>query len=403
MSVSRAATSPAVHDSAVAIVAPRARAASSTSSASGRSSSLNTSAPSRSRIASTSRSRASLAPCGARTRISTSERRAQIVVVVPASSPPASANACATTDSLTPKTRSRLRSSRSPARSAVAAGCCLDHRPHLRELGGRPGKDDDRRGLPRDDQTGRGADREDDVRTSRDERLLLDAVSVLRGRDPAPAGVLVHDLGDPRAQGLVDAELAPAHAGDGRDRAIVVRRPETARGDDDGVPTQRAQAVGDLVLAVTDEQHALELEPEAIERLGEEDRVAIRDEPEQQLAPRDQDRGRRPRTRAQQPEGMPAGARVETTPSAVTFHGPPPGPSAERLAVDRQRQHRGVAGRRDQVALGIVLHRAADVGGRGQRVLVDDLLRVGETPHHEPGLVAGRDVDRAARPASPRA
>ena len=125
-------------------------------------------------------------------------------------------------------------------------GMLLDHRPHLRELGGRAGKDDDRRVLPRDDQTGSGADREDDVGASRDERLLLDAVDVLRRRYSAPAGVLVHDLGDPRAQGLVDAQLAPAHACDGRDRAIVVRRPETARGDDDGVLPQRAEAVGDL-------------------------------------------------------------------------------------------------------------------------------------------------------------
>ena len=162
---------------------------------------------------------------------------------------------------------------------------------------------------------------------------FVDAVDVLRGRDPAPAGVLVHDLGDPRAQGLVDAQLAPAHACDGRDRAIVVRRPETARGDDDGVLPQRAEAVGDLLLAVAHQQHALELEPEAIERLGEEDRVAVRDEPEQQLAPRDEDRGCRPRTRAQQPEGMPAGARVDTTPFAVTFHGPLPGPSANVLPL----------------------------------------------------------------------
>ena len=180
-------------------------------------------------------------------------------------------------------------------------------------------------------EAGSGADREDDVRASRHERLLVDAVDVLGRRDPAPAGVLVHDLGDPRAQRLVDAELAPADARDGRDRAIVVRRPETSRGDDDGVLAQRAQAIGDLVLAVAHEQHALELEPEAIERLGEEDRVAIRDEPEQQLAPRDQDRGCRPRTRGQQPEGMPAGARVATTPFAVTFQGPPPDPSANIL------------------------------------------------------------------------
>ncbi len=295
-SVSRAATSPAVHDSAVATVAPRARAASSTSSSSGRSSSLNTSAPRRSLIASTSRRRASRRAARAPARASRPpKRRAQIVVVVPASSPPASSNAWATTDSLIPKTRSRLPLEPLAGAQRGGRGMLLDHRPHLRELGGRPGKDDDRRVLPR-------ASRPGAVPTGKMMSRLAARAPACRCRGRTPPGGIPRRRaysarsGDPRAQGLVDPELAPAHAGDGRDRAIVVRRPEPARGDDDGVLAQLAQAVVDLLLAVAHGQHALELEPEAIERLGEEARVAVRDEPEQQLAPRDQDRGCRPRT-----------------------------------------------------------------------------------------------------------
>ena len=83
---------------------------------------------------------------------------------------------------------------------------------------------------------------------------------------------------------------------------------------------EHAQAVDDLVLGVTDQQHPLEVDAQPVERPRQEARVAIGDEPEQQLTARDQDRGGRPRARAQQPPvGTPAGARVGTSPFHVTL------------------------------------------------------------------------------------
>jgi hypothetical protein len=147
------------------------------------------------------------------------------------------------------------------------------------------------------------------------ERLLVDAVHVLAGRDPASPRERVHDLGDRAAQRGIELDRAPAGGRDGGDRAIVVRGPEAPRGQQHVVPLQRTQAVDDLVLAVADEQHLLQVDAEPVERAREEARVAIRDEPQQQLAAGDQDRGSGPRAQFEQPPlGTPAGARVGTSP-----------------------------------------------------------------------------------------
>ena len=88
------------------------------------------------------------------------------------------------------------------------------------------------------------------------------------------------------AQHTIQRDGAPARRRDGRDRPIVMCRPEPAGRHDQVVALERAQAVDDLVLAVSDEQDALQVDAETVERPREEARVAIGDEPEQQLAAR---------------------------------------------------------------------------------------------------------------------
>ena len=101
--VSRAATSPPVHDSAVASVSPRSRQSSSTSSSIGDSvAGEEVAARAARRSAASSASARASAPGSTNRSTWISKSRAQIVTSTPSPSPPAAASASATADSETP-------------------------------------------------------------------------------------------------------------------------------------------------------------------------------------------------------------------------------------------------------------------------------------------------------------
>ena len=86
---------------------------------------------------------------------------------------------------------------------------------------------------------------------------------------------------------------APATSATASHGAVVVRRPEPARGDDEVVTGQLAQPAGDLVVLVADDADAAQLDPERVQLMREEARVGVRHEAEQELLPGDeQGRGR---------------------------------------------------------------------------------------------------------------
>ena len=169
----------------------------------------------------------------------------------------------------------------------------------------------------------------------RHERLLAVALAVERRVAAPPARVAGGDGRDGGEHLLVDRELGVRDLRDGRDRAVVVRRPEAARGDDEIVGRELAQALRDLVVTVADDAHALQLDAERVELVGEEARVGVGHEAEEQLLPGDEQRGRRPARRhvpsvASGWAGILPVATCGLVVSAVNSHGPVPVRAKER-------------------------------------------------------------------------
>ena len=276
MDVSRAATSPPVHDSAVATVQPRARHRSSTSSSTARPSRAKTygssAATSAASTASARRGRSRLGDeVDAHLEVVRADRRDEPL--------PLAAR-------LLEGARDRRLGCAVDANHALVRrrnpGQQLPHRlgrerraPQPLQLRRRAGQRD-RHPLPLLQQhPGRRAREPERERARRQRRLLDDARLEVGVRPPEPLGDRTRHALDLRPQRLVHDKLAAGDAGEQLDRAVVVRRAEAARGDAqvglEPVPQGRLE----VVRVVADDDQPCRLEPQRDELPREERAVAV--------------------------------------------------------------------------------------------------------------------------------
>ena len=176
--------------------------------------------------------------------------------------------------------------------------------PERLKLARRAGQDDDGRAFAtvgrRHHEPRGGADRLEDRRTGRDDRLLAVrfADRLIRQVRPArPRGR--QDRGDPLLQRHVEHHRASAEGADDGRREVVGSWPQSAAGDDQRhlqrrAPPQRREHVG---RAVANDRDMREVDPELAQALGQPWAVAVADTPAQHLGAGDDNR--RPRAHEQ--------------------------------------------------------------------------------------------------------
>ena len=163
------------------------------------------------------------------------------------------------------------RSPPAPRRFATAT------RPHRLQFARRTGQHDDRR-LTADDDSGRGSDRVDHVRSGRNQGLLAVGrthrleVHIVEARHQS-----LDDVGDPRLEAGVEHEFAATELRHRRDRHVVGRRAQPAAGDDevDAFVGQEPQLRFDVARAVAADRDMRELDPELEEPIGDPGAVAV--------------------------------------------------------------------------------------------------------------------------------
>ena len=133
-------------------------------------------------------------------------------------------------------------------------------------------------GLPRHDDSWRGADRVDHVRAGRNQRLLAVGrthrleVDVVEARHQS-----LDDVGDPRLEAGVEHQLAADESRHRRDRHVVGRRAQAAAGDDevDALVGEEPQLRLDVARAVAADGDMRQLDPELEQPIGDPGAVAV--------------------------------------------------------------------------------------------------------------------------------
>ena len=167
--------------------------------------------------------------------------------------------------------------------------------PEPPELCRRSGQDNGSARADVEDHPGRRARQSERDRPDRQRRLLAYARLEISVRPVEPLRDLPRDAADLGLQRLVDHELAPRRLRDQLDRAVVVRGAEPARYEAELGCEPLGESGLELIRTVADDRDPSRLEPE-LERLGgEEGAVQVRAFASDELAPRDDDRGPRPR------------------------------------------------------------------------------------------------------------
>ena len=267
--VSRAATSPPVHDSAVPSVSPRARQRSSTSSCTVRSSRPNRYSRERLRERRLERIGARLRPglddeIDVDLEVTGADRRLDAVPVAARVGERLRDRGLA--DAVEPQD--------APFRPRGAVEHLLERRrgdrarPEALELPGRPGQDDDDAAARVENDAGRGARDAERHGSPRQRRLLAHARREIGVRAPHPLCEPARDLLDLGLERGIDLELAARDARDELDRPVVVRRPEPTRDEADVGLEAFSQGSFQIGGVVADDRNPDRLEPEPERLLG---------------------------------------------------------------------------------------------------------------------------------------
>ena len=172
----------------------------------------------------------------------------------------------------------------------------LDGRlPHQPQLARRPREHDDERPVAvrrRHDEAGRGADRLEDRRALRHDRLLAVArPHRLLAVGPPARPVAAQDVEDPLLQRLVEHHRPAGEAGDHVGRQVVRGRPEAARGEDhvDLLAREEVQRRPHVAGPVGHDHDVRQLDAALAQPLRQPRPVAVGDDPRQDLGAGDDD------------------------------------------------------------------------------------------------------------------